>query len=108
MKQNTSDTAARSEACSGASDSEQLPCTTVVTPCKRHRVGGRVPPQHRIEVRVGVDEPRRHRRAGGVELRLTVGTQVRPDLDDHAVAHSYVAALRGRTRAVDDRAAAHQ
>ena len=59
-------------------------------------------------MRVRVDEPRRDRRPGGVELCFAVGTQVRPDLDDHAVAHAHVAALHRCPRAVDDRATAHQ
>ena len=68
-------------------------------------VEGWIPEHLRIGVGVRVDEARCHERARCVEDRLAVRTQVRRDLDDAAVVHAHVGAIRRRTGAVDHVAA---
>ena len=110
MKPNTSLAATRSAAaCTGVSDSEQLPVTTVVTPrARRHRVDQRVPPHRRVVVRVAVDEPGRDVRTVGIDDRLAVGCEPRRDLGDRAVADADVRGARRCARPVDQRAAPDQ
>jgi hypothetical protein len=88
----------------GASDSEQLPGTTVVTPCSMRRERVRVEAQLSVVVRVRVDEPGGDDLAGGIEHAVRLAGAA---ADGHhlAVADGDVAVARraGPSRRRSDR-----
>ena len=68
----------------------------------------RIPEHLRVGVAVGVDEPGRHHRAGGVDHRRAVDGEVGADLDDLVAADAHVGTTGGCAGAVDDVAAPDQ